>query len=144
LHRAVRNADETLVRSLLEQPADIEALDVHGSTALFIAADYGLVGIARVLVERGATVNAECRERPDLRPWTVLQIAAMNGHSDIVRLLLEYGADVNGHGEGVPPPLSEAVFEGRVDAARILLEQGAHLVLRPDDQLTALHVAASS
>ncbi|KZV67574.1 ankyrin, partial [Peniophora sp. CONT] len=144
LHLSVRSGDVNLVCMLLDQSANIDALDTHGSTALFIAAENGLTAIARLMIKRGAFINMQCRDRPDTRPWTILQIAAMNGHTEIVQLLLEHGANVNAHAEGYPPALSEAVFEGHINVTRLLLERGADLVLWPDDQLTALHVAASS
>ncbi|VDB88203.1 unnamed protein product [Peniophora sp. CBMAI 1063] len=143
LHLAVRNGDVDVVGSLLSQGANLEALDTHGSTALFIAADMGKIDIARLLVTHGASVSMECIDRPELRPWTILQIAAHKGHADIVRLLLDNGADVDGHSEGRPTPLYEAVNEGFIDVVRLLLSRGACQVLREDNQ-TALHVAASS
>ena len=55
--------------------------------------------------------------------------AASYGHVPIVELLIENGADVDAvpaHGHG-GPPLSDAIFEGHLDAARVIADAGAQV-----------------
>jgi ankyrin repeat protein len=89
---AIQNCrgDETMVRWLLCHGADSNARGINDWTALHFAAALGYVGVARVLVEHGADVNA--RTRIDERP-SPLDEAASHGHSAMVSFLLENGAD---------------------------------------------------
>ncbi|KAH8744645.1 ankyrin repeat-containing domain protein, partial [Hyaloscypha finlandica] len=61
-----------------------------GRTPLHWAAEKGYEKIMRLLIGRGADVNA--RDKAGRTPFTE---AAEKGHIDIMRLLLENGADVN-------------------------------------------------
>jgi len=60
------------------------------NTALIYAIIQGHVKFARMLLERGAAINAR-----GSRGMTALHHAVDNGETQAVRLLLEYGADVN-------------------------------------------------
>lgn len=69
----------------------------RGSTPLGMAAGYGDIAIATLLLERGADINAA----QGLTNKTPLAYAAMVGKVDMVRFLLERGADLtikDGHG----------------------------------------------
>ncbi len=56
---------------------------------LLSAAGTGCVEVARLLLERGADVNAK-----DHDGWTPLIKAAQAGHAEMVQLLMEHGADM--------------------------------------------------
>ena len=73
----------------------MDIVDSSCQTALFSAADYGDLHIARVLVkECGAATDAR-----DSEGFTPLLYAAHNGHSDVVRFLAkECGDAVDVHG----------------------------------------------
>ena len=60
---------------------------IVGTHALMVAAAFGHVDMVRVLIDRGADVNAQ-----DLTGWTPLHAAAFKGNMQIVRLLLARGA----------------------------------------------------
>ncbi|KAL8956660.1 MAG: hypothetical protein Q9193_005878 [Seirophora villosa] len=97
LHRtaiftAVFDGSENIVRWLLDAGADpnITAGCCPRRHALSAAASEGHMAVLRLLVERGADVNAE-----DFIFGTALYAASRNGQDQIVRLLLDKGADVN-------------------------------------------------
>ena len=52
-------ADVELVTQLLDAGADVESPNEDGQTALMLAARTGSLDIAKLLVERGADVNAK-------------------------------------------------------------------------------------
>ena len=58
LHDAVEDDDVEAVRQLVEEGADVEALDDQGWRPLFIAAHHGHVEVARTLMEAGADLEA--------------------------------------------------------------------------------------
>lgn len=85
-------AEEALriVGLLLDAGADIEQRDLFGWTPLHRVANHGLLQVARLLVARGADLNA--RVVGD-EGYTPLMEAASCGRTEVVRLLLESGAE---------------------------------------------------
>ena len=83
LHVALRHQHQSMIQLLLEAYADVTA----DSQPLMLATINGDIDITRLLVARGASVNAE----------NPLAEAANRGHVDVVRYLLEAGADMNSY-----------------------------------------------
>jgi ankyrin repeat protein len=108
-------------------------------TALHKAAASGHETAARLLLERGAVVDAREEDQ-----WTALHLAAQNGHEATVRLLLERGADIGATEARQWTALHKAAANGRETTARLLLERGAVVDAREEHQLTALHLAAQN
>jgi outer membrane protein assembly factor BamB len=88
LHEAARKGDLVRVRTLLDAGVKPDSEGRHGVTALMLAVGEGHAEIARLLVERGADVNA--RER--FFRSTVLANAARGKKPDLVRWLLDKGS----------------------------------------------------
>jgi len=76
------------VATLLDLGVPVDTPDDDGKTALHQAARCGRLGIARILLKRGADANA-VDERLDENP---LHIALTGGHVDVAYLLLTHGA----------------------------------------------------
>ena len=106
------------------------------ATALQWAVLQGRTEVARLLLDRGADVNAV----NDLG-GTALQIAAWHGHAEIVRLLLERGADINRQSNTGWTALHAAARQGHEEVVRILLQQGADRNLVTQDGQTPATVA---
>ena len=106
---------------------------------LFDAARNGNIKIVRLLLDKGADVNAKDRSGK-----TAMILAAKNGHADIVRLLLDKGADVNAKADDDTTALMQAAEKGNVDVVRALLEKGADVNVRRLDGSTALMYAAKN
>ncbi len=94
----------------------------EGFTPLTRAAMYGLVDIARLLLESGAHVDY-C----DSRGMTPLATATARGNTELMQLLLDYQADINGNTTGWRTPLTQAARNGQVEAISLLLEHGADI-----------------
>jgi ankyrin repeat protein len=96
---AAQSGDVEALRQRLDARPDlINALAGRGfpkATALHLAAFRNQHEAARLLIERGADLDA--REFPDNA--APLHFAAMYGDLDMVRLLVEAGADVDGRGD---------------------------------------------
>ncbi|KAK8016092.1 NB-ARC and ankyrin domain protein [Apiospora rasikravindrae] len=99
---------------------DFRSKDKMGLPPLLYAADKGHVDIAKLLIERGADVDAAGSSG-----WTPLTLALDRGHIDMARLLIERGADVNTTGSSGRTPLTRALDGGHADVARLLIERGA-------------------
>lgn len=83
--------------------------------------------ICRLLIERGANVNAQIFWGP-IGP-SILQLAATAGQVDMVELLLSKGAKIN-RSNWFGSPLHGAVQSGQVETVHLLLEQGADINLK--------------
>jgi hypothetical protein len=120
LHVAAVSGDVEEVITLVEEGADVEAVDAGGWRALHLAASEGHTEVAVTLLEAVADVEAELAsgERP-------LFIAAQRGHVEVARTLLEAGADVDAQNAAGFMPLFIAAQRGHVEVARTLLEAGA-------------------
>jgi outer membrane protein assembly factor BamB len=88
LREAARVGDPARVRALLDRGVKADSEGRHGLTALMLAAASGRLDLARLLVEKGASVNA--RER--FFGQTVLAQAARGKQPEMVRWLLENGS----------------------------------------------------
>ena len=152
LHSAAYFGDLEMVQVLLEYKADVHARRVDGKTPLVFASEGFYQGVpntavsfsnvARVLLERGADVNAQDGHRS-----TALHSAARSarhGRVEAIHVLLEHGADVNAQMDNDTTPLHEAARDGTVEAIRALLEHGANVNARKNDDTTPLHEAAGN
>ena len=74
----------------IQAPGALAACAYDGWTALHLAAFFGQLEAARMLIDAGADVNAVSRN--SLRN-TPLHAAAAGRHADVARLLVERGAD---------------------------------------------------
>jgi len=79
-----------IARDLIARQVDIQQGNRHGFTPLFYAAGNGDDDIVKLLLEKGAVVNA-C----PASGYTSLKATAEAGYADTVQRLLAHGADVN-------------------------------------------------
>ena len=77
------------VAAQIRAGCDANTVNTYGASPLFVAAETGHLGTARLLVENGANVNFS------MNGTTPLHVACWTGHLATARLLLESGADAN-------------------------------------------------
>ena len=117
----------------------INETDIEGMTALHRAAMEGHLAIARLLLKKGANIDAR-----DHRNTTALHMVVDIGNEGLVRLLLEKGADVNAKGQFIRTALHLAAKSGNEGLFRLLLEKGADVNAKDDLDCTSLHFIANS
>lgn len=161
LHFACIERDETRVRWLLDQGADVNATSFSFGTPLHAVLTYVMsngrpvtsyaghskniieetIPIVQLLISKGAQVNHIGGEY-----GTAFQAACFSGapNMEMVRFLLEHGADVNAEGGFYGTVLTDACASQQVDLARLLLEYGADANAKGGYYGTALITACAS
>src|SRR5712671_3783529 len=90
LHTATALGNLVIVRSLLDDGAEVNKRDADHQTPLHWASWCGKTEVAVLLIKYGADVNSR-----DNLGRTSLHYASLCGHVDVVRLILDHGANVN-------------------------------------------------
>jgi len=116
LIKETRSDDSQNARDMVRAGIDPNAKTAKGWTALMSAAYNGQADTVKLLIEKGADVNAEARG------YTALAAAVYSGNPDIVRMLLRAGADPN---RGQQSPLAAARGTGNKDMIKLLTGAGA-------------------
>jgi ankyrin len=123
---AVMQGKKDLLRSLLQQKADVNVPQVDGTTALHWAVLADDLEAADLLLRAGAKISAVNREGS-----TPLQLAALNGSAGMIERLVKAGADPNAplssYGDTA---LMMASRTGKPDAVKVLLDNGAMINAR--------------
>jgi uncharacterized protein len=131
---------ERLAELLAARPELVNGFSGDGFTPLHLACFSGGPRPVRLLVERGADLEALARSSfAQVRP---LGTAAFSRDRESAAVLLEAGADPNGRGEGGFTPLHSAAHADDVEMARLLLAHGADPALVTDDGRDSARIAA--
>jgi hypothetical protein len=127
--RAVKGGHAAVAERLLDAGVDIDCEygGFGGRTALQAAADAGHAELVRLLLRKGALVDARQPGTSGIHGDTALQLAAARGDADMVEMLLAAGADVNappGHA-GRRTALQAAAEGGHLTVVQLLLAADA-------------------
>jgi ankyrin repeat protein len=122
-------------------PGLASAVASDGFTPLHLAAFFGGVDAARVLLDGGAPPNAVSQNPMHVMP---LHSAAAGGHDELARLLVAAGADVNATQRHGYTPLHAAAQNGDTEMASMLLTAGAYPSARTDAGQTSADLATAS
>jgi ankyrin repeat protein len=154
-YSAIRENNLTQLKALLEGPsAKADAADNHGITPLMYAAEIGSLDAMRVLIDRGADVNAQNDFGSTALMWSVsdpskvrllldrgaqVNLAARSGRTalivagftnpsaEVVRLLLAKGAKADVMDKRHVTPMNAATFGNDTATVRLLLDAGADI-----------------
>ncbi|XP_053110655.1 ankyrin-2 isoform X27 [Hemicordylus capensis] len=145
LHIAARKDDTKSAALLLQNDhnADVQSKMMvnrtteSGFTPLHIAAHYGNVNVATLLLNRGAVVDFTARNG-----ITPLHVASKRGNTNMVKLLLDRGGQIDAKTRDGLTPLHCAARSGHDQVVELLLERGAPLLARTKNGLSPVHMAA--
>lgn len=140
LHTAAANGDVPRILQLMAAGEDMEGLTSDECPPLKIAAYEGQEAAVRVLLAKGAAVEA--RQPGTL--YTSLHYATLEGHSGCVSALLEAGTDANACDARQLTPLHLAAATGKLACLDTLLAAGADIEARTDNGRTPLLLAAAN
>jgi len=124
LHLAAHFGKEEAARVLLNKGAAANARSTNAltNTALHAAAAGRAAGVAKMLIERGADVNARQHSG-----WCPLHAAAQSGDVELAKLLIAAGADVSVRADNQQRPLDLALTRGQQAMVDLLETHGASL-----------------
>ncbi|XP_031435004.1 ankyrin-3 isoform X4 [Clupea harengus] len=144
LHIAARKDDTKSAALLLQNDhnADVESKMMvnrtteSGFTPLHIAAHYGNINVATLLLNRGAAVDFMARN--DITP---LHVAAKRGNSNMVKLLLDRGSKIDARTKDGLTPLHCGARSGHEQVVEMMLDRGAPILSKTKNGLSPLHMA---
>ncbi len=105
----------------------VNAYSHDGWTPLHLASFFGHEEVARILLARGADVNARSRSTRFAKENTPLHAAAANRQVGVAEVLIAHGADVNARDGSGFTPLALAAGSKNDVMVVILLEKGAQI-----------------
>src|SRR4029450_5887356 len=117
---AARSGDKRAIEKLLAaDPEIVKARDAAGSTPLHHAAGFGALATMKLLLDKGADVNAKNKRKSTPLFWAIHDEAK-------VRLLLDRGADINARtADGRSPVYQAASLGNGIPVLRLLLDKDA-------------------
>lgn len=138
LHLASASKKLDVMRILLENEAEVDKVDIYGSTSLHLAAEIGFSNGVGALIEFHADPNIFNRDG-----WTALHLAAANGHLSVTEQLIAAHATVDCQNRFGKTPLHWACARGHLQVARLLLKHNASIEVRDKQDRTAFDHAVT-
>jgi ankyrin repeat protein len=138
LFQAATYGDIANVRKYLDLGANIEVKDYRELTSLQIACARGHLDVVRLLLERGANIEAAGGSTGQ----TALILASLEGELEVVKELLDRGANIEAadtlHGWN---SLMLASWKGKLDVVKELVRRGANIFATSVAGVTARQIA---
>ena len=136
LHEAAATGNARRLKTILGQSrARVNVANAEGFTPLGLAAFFGHLDAAKVLLEHGADVNFK---EPSRFANTALDAAVAGVHPDLVKTLLAARGDPNVRSEANYTPLHKAAEHGNLTIVQMLLDAGADPKATRDGGHTAI------
>lgn len=121
LHEAVRANDAQRLALLLEAGQAVDETDYLLGTPLHVAVVQGSVPLAKILISKGANLEAPSEDRGA----RATHLAANFGELEMLNLLLDAGADIEARDQKGQTPLLLAAATNNTEVVKVLLDRGA-------------------
>jgi ankyrin repeat protein len=132
-----------IARLLLQRGVDVHAQDKDHDTPLHLAAFSGRLEIAGVLLDHGANVNVENKSGgTPLHQVAQGEYDSQERGVEVARLLLERGVDVHSQDKDHETALHAAAFNGKLEIAKFLIDNGANTTAENEHGEIPLHLVS--
>jgi ankyrin repeat protein len=138
LFAALKGDTNLLISLLLSDGVNVNYQGSHNNTALHLAARFGHVETANILIKAGADLEAE----NFIYCYRPLHFAVLYNHVDIVSMLLQAGANINAVTHKKDSALHLATVKNYSDVTAKLIKYKIELNLLNQDGNSALHLAS--
>lgn len=138
LYYSLKNRYNNFALALIANGANIRLKNNEGVEPIHKAAEFGVSSIIKILLDKGAPVNALTRYR-----WTPLHYAIRYGHSDVAtELLNQPEIDINIRDVDSNTPLHLATKQGsKLDVDQLLGREGIQINVKNSNNKTPLNLA---
>ncbi len=126
-----------IAKLIMSYNPDINFIDETGRTALYMACNKNSPDTVKLLLERGADVTVNAKNKDHIPMMSVVYDDKTIG---IAKLLIKYGADVNAF-DGINSVLYNAVWYQSVEIVKLLLSNGADPNMKQNVSCTILELA---
>ena len=138
LHSAAQGGDTDIISLIHTHLPNIESKTGKGLTPLMVAALTGKLHAVKWFLKKGAAIACEAK-----RGWSPLHYAAKGGDPDTIDLILTHLPDVDSKTADGETPLIIAVFNGKLQGIKYLLERGANPLAKDNKGQDSLYHASS-
>jgi len=135
---AILGQTEQLESMIAGDRSLVSAVSEDGWTPLHLAAFFGREETARMLLNKGAQTGVRSTNAMQNTP---LHAAAAGKHAALVKLLIERGANANARQHGGWTALHGAAQSGDLESATALVDAGADVSARADNQQRPIDLA---
>lgn len=133
---STKSYDEATMEAIYDMMKDLDNIDYCLTNALGVACNDGNDKAVKLLISKGASLNAICRTG-----MSPLSSASYRGYSDLVRLLFEKGAKLHAEGSDGDQALFCAAMFSHEDCMKILLAHGADVNAKRQSGVSVLEWA---
>lgn len=130
LLKALENRHKEIAELLISLGANVNDMNRDGNTPLFYATGTDFLDIAKMLIDKGADINA-----------SIINEAIKNHNLELIRILIERGADINSYWIERNPPLCAAAEFGSLEIVEYLINKGANVNIESGNGGFPLHIA---
>jgi len=135
LVEAAGEGDVSKVQEILDQGINVNCTLPDTQTPLFAAVENGHFEVVKLLLDRGATLDA-------VESQTTLHIAVSRGNKEITQLLLDRGVEIEATLSNGATALHVAIFvENNLEIVKLLLDRGAAITTADDRKQTVMYKA---
>ena len=146
LYAAIKSRQYPVVKLLLRNGANPNAVTSLGSTPFLLASEIGDLEVIKCFVENGANLDysPSGKEADDLNitGQTALFMATLKEQNDVVQYLIEKGSKVNVKNRYGVSPLLLCAEGGNETLVKLLVSVGADVNMSPSGELATEHILA--